>query len=106
MFRADETVDVTVRYSPRIARWIEEAARGSTAGGAESGDRPGIARRPYGSVDVVHRVADPGWLVRHVLHHGPDAEVVEPPEIRELMRQRIEQIVAAQGGEGWLEAAS
>ncbi|HET6637497.1 MAG TPA: WYL domain-containing protein [Gemmatimonadota bacterium] len=106
MFRADETVDVTVRYSARIARWIEEAARGSTAGGAESGDRPGIARRPDGSVDVVHRVADPGWLVRHVLYHGPDAEVVEPPEIRELMRQRIEQIVAAQGGEGWLEAAS
>ncbi len=93
IFRADQTVDVTVRYSARIARWIEESAKGS-------------ARKPDGSVEVVHPVADPGWLVRHVLYHGPDAEVVEPPAIRDLMRQRIEQVVAAQGDEGWLEAAS
>ncbi|HET7692866.1 MAG TPA: WYL domain-containing protein [Gemmatimonadota bacterium] len=108
-FRAEQTVDVTVRYSPRIARWIEENARGNRAGrhgGDESADRAVIARLADGSVEVVHRVADPGWLVRHVLYHGPDAEVVAPPEIRDLMRQRIEQVIAAQGDEGWLEAAS
>src|SRR5688572_19002662 len=47
IFRADQTVDVTVRYSRRIARWIEEAA--------EAGERPAIARQPDGSVEVVHR---------------------------------------------------
>ncbi|HET6360471.1 MAG TPA: WYL domain-containing protein [Gemmatimonadota bacterium] len=98
IFRADQTVDVTVRYSPRIARWIEEA---SEAGGGSA-----IARQQDGSVDVVHRVADPGWLVRHVLYHGADAEVVGPPEMRDLMRQRIEQIVAAQEEKEWSEAAS
>src|SRR5688572_12197493 len=103
IFRADQTVDVTVRYSPRIARWIQEAAR---AGRADAGGRSAIATHADGSVDVVHRVADPGWLVRHVLYHGPDAEVVGPPEIRDLMHQRTAQIVAAQEEKEWSEAAS
>src|SRR5688500_14847662 len=77
LFRADEPVDVTVRYSPHIARWIEEQVLG--------------VLQPDGSIMVEHVVADPGWLVRHVLYHGPDAEVIEPPEVRDLMRQRIEQ---------------
>lgn len=74
VFRADETVDVTVRYSARIARWIEEEGVGE--------------RQPDGSVVVRHQVADPEWLVSHVLYHAPDAEVVEPVEMREVIRRR------------------
>ena len=109
IFHADDTVDVTVRYSPRIAPWIEEAARGSRAGEdtrAGASGRTAIVRKPDGSIEVVHRVADPGWLVRHVLYHGPDAEIVGPPDIRDLMRQRIGEIVAAQEEKEWSEAAS
>ncbi len=51
-------------------------------------------------------VADPGWLVRHVLYHGRDAEVVEPPEMRDLMRQRIEQIRISQEEREWSEKIS
>jgi proteasome accessory factor C len=94
VFRADETVEVTVRYSPRIARWIEERADSA------------VEKRPDGSVDVRHPVADPGWLVRHVLYHGPDAEVVQPPEMRDLVRQRIAQILRSQEEREWSEAAS
>jgi len=101
VFRADETVEVTVRYSPRIARWIEERA---AAGTRES--REAVQKRPDGSVDVRHPVADPGWLVRHVLYHGPDAEVVDPPEMRELVRQRIAQIITGQEEREWSEATS
>ncbi|HEY7471893.1 MAG TPA: WYL domain-containing protein [Gemmatimonadota bacterium] len=92
LFRAQETLEVTVRYLPRIARWIEEQVLG--------------VLQPDGSILVRHVVADPGWLVRHVLYHGADAEVVEPPGIRDLMRQRIEQIRISQEEKEWSEAAS
>jgi proteasome accessory factor C len=91
VFRADETLEATVRYAPRIARWIEE--------------RGAVTRRDGGAVEVRHPVADPGWLVRHVLYHGPDAEVVGPPEMRDLLRQRVEQIRIAQEEEKWSESA-
>lgn len=97
VFRADEPVEVTVRYSPRIARWIEErGAAGNQTAGKKGSD---------GGIEVRHAVAEPGWLVRHVLYHGPDAEVVSPPEIRDLMRHRITQIVHSQEEE-WSEVAS
>ena len=51
-------------------------------------------------------VADPGWLVRHVLYHGPDAEVVQPPEMRDLVRQRIAQILRSQEEREWSGTAS
>jgi predicted DNA-binding transcriptional regulator YafY len=68
---ADETT-VRVRYSPRIARWLAER---------EEGDRS-----PNGALTVTHRVADPQWIVRHVLQYGPDAEVLEPEEVRGWVR--------------------
>ncbi len=73
VFRAAEDVAVTVRYSPNIARWIVE-------------HRP-AERQQDGSVLVEHRVADPQWIVRHVLQYGPDAELVGPAEYRELVRE-------------------
>ena len=96
VFRADETLAVTVRYAPRIARWIEERAAAGDA----------VAPRPSGFVEVRHQVADPGWLVRHVLYHGPDAEVVAPPWMRELLRQRAEQILNSQEAKEWSEVSS
>ncbi|MDX1661866.1 MAG: WYL domain-containing protein [Gemmatimonadota bacterium] len=76
VFRADEVVEVAVRYSPRVARWIEEEGIGE--------------RLDDGGVVVRHEVADPDWLVRHVLYHGAEAEVLEPPEMRELVRRAVE----------------
>jgi proteasome accessory factor C len=92
LFHAEEPLDVTVRYSPRIAHWIEEQVLG--------------VLQTDGGILVEHVVADPAWLVRHVLYHGPDAEVLEPPEIRDLMRQRIEQIRISQEEKEWSEATS
>lgn len=86
LFRADEPVDAVVRYSPRIARWIEEERE--------------CERLPDGSVLVRHTVADPDWLVRHVLLHAPEAEVVEPGDLREAVRMGVE------GGAARLAAAA
>jgi predicted DNA-binding transcriptional regulator YafY len=85
VYRAEVEVPVRVRYSPRIARWIREK------GPVEEG--------PDGSVEVTHRVADPHWAVRHVLQYGPDAEVLDPPELRERVRRVAARIAdAADGG--------
>lgn len=103
VFRADDTIEVTVRYSPRIARWIEERA---SAGTEPAESRPTVEKRSDGSVEVRHFVADLGWLVRHVLYHGPEAEVIDPPALRDLMRQRIGQIITGQEEKEWSEATS
>lgn len=89
VYRADAGLEVAVRYSPKIARWILERPGG--AGEAASGDEkaPDAAVQPDGSIVVRHRVADPSWVIRHVLAYGPDAEVLEPPEIRALVAERV-----------------
>jgi proteasome accessory factor C len=70
---AAEDVEVSVRYSPRIARWIIE--RDDAA-----------VQEEDGSVVVTHRVADPRWIVRHVLQYGGDAVIEAPPEARSWVR--------------------
>jgi predicted DNA-binding transcriptional regulator YafY len=64
-----------VRYSPRVARWIAE--------------REGVAVEADGSLTLDHPLADVQWGVRHVLQYGPDAEVLEPPEVREEIVARL-----------------
>lgn len=80
VFLADTRLEARVRYSLRVAPWIREA------------DRPGEIEReeePGGALVVRHRVADPGWLVRHVLAYGPEAELLEPAEMRALVAERV-----------------
>lgn len=67
----ENEIEVAVRYSPRIARWLRE--RGPVE---EAGD---------GSVIVRHRVSDTTWIVRHLLQYGAEAEAIDPPEIRDLV---------------------
>lgn len=61
-----------VRYSPVVTPWIRERWQGTADAD--------------GSYRVEHAIADPGWVVRHVLQYGPDAELLEPPELREVVR--------------------
>jgi proteasome accessory factor C len=78
VFRAepDAVDDVVVKFSPGIARWLEERY-------------PGANRQKDGSAVVTFQVADPAWLVRHVLQYGPDAEVLAPAEYREAVRRAV-----------------
>ncbi|HUF27470.1 MAG TPA: WYL domain-containing protein [Gemmatimonadaceae bacterium] len=70
---------MSVRYSPRIARWIGERERGVV--------------EEDGAIVVEHPVADVEWAVRHVLQYGPDAEIVEPAELREEIARRLREIL-------------
>ncbi len=83
IYRGAEEMEARVRYSPRIARWIAER---------ESGEWD-----PEGGFTVSHQVADPRWIVRHVLQYGPDASVLEPPEARKWVREAVRPWTEAPG---------
>jgi len=83
VYHAEHDVEVRVRYSPKIVRWVRERAAAGKVGWEEE---------PDGSVVIRHRVADPHWVVSHALGYGPDAEILEPVEIREMMREVVERM--------------
>lgn len=68
VFLADREIEARVRYSPAVARAVAEQREGEW--------------EEDGSLVVRHRVADVGWLVRHVLEAGGEAQVLEPSEVR------------------------
>lgn len=77
----NRTADVLgVRYSKDIARWIREEYD--------------TKEQRDGSVTVDHPLLDDAWAVRHVLGYGPDAVVLEPPRIRELVMARLRAMLA------------
>lgn len=75
VFHAESPRTMTVRYSPRIARWIAE--------------REGKVLAADGSLTLEHPLADDAWAVRHVLQYGPDAEVLEPESLRAEIASRL-----------------
>jgi predicted DNA-binding transcriptional regulator YafY len=81
VLRVGESRRMRVRYSPRIARWIAE--------------REGTEPDADGSLTMEHPLLDVQWGVRYVLQYGPDAEVVEPSEVREELETRVAGLLAA-----------
>lgn len=79
IYRSHDDREVTVRYSSRVAPWIRE--------------RGPVEEREDGSVEVTYDVSDPDWVVRHVLQYGPDARVVDPPAVRERVREGAGRVV-------------
>lgn len=74
-FASDTSRRMRVRYSPRIARWVAE--------------REGESLAADGSLTLEHPVADDAWAVRHVLQYGPEAELLEPADLRALLADRL-----------------
>jgi predicted DNA-binding transcriptional regulator YafY len=80
VFSGDGDLEAVIRYSPNVARWVAE-----TEDGEWDSD---------GSLRVRHKVADPGWLVRHVLQYGGEAEVLSPAELRASVREAAAALLA------------
>jgi predicted DNA-binding transcriptional regulator YafY len=72
VYRADHEVEVAVRYDGAAAPFLRERGHGEPL--------------DDGAVLVRHRVADPAWLVRHVLQYGRHARVLEPHDFADLVR--------------------
>jgi predicted DNA-binding transcriptional regulator YafY len=73
---AEGVTPVQVRFSPAIARWLQER-------------HPDAVSQPDGGLVVTYQVASPEWLVRHVLQYGPEAEVIAPASFRVLMKEQV-----------------
>ncbi len=80
-FRAEGAERLTIRYSPRIARWIAE--------------REGKTLAEDGSLTLDHPMADTDWAVRHVLQYGPEADVLEPAAVREAVVERLRRMAGS-----------
>ncbi|MDP2955034.1 MAG: WYL domain-containing protein [Longimicrobiales bacterium] len=80
VYLAADDVEVRVRYSPKIARWVRERAAAGMVGWEEE---------PDGSLIIRHRVADPHWVVSHALTYGPEAEILGPEEVRALVQEVV-----------------
>jgi proteasome accessory factor C len=78
VFHREEPADdtLTIRYSPRVARWIAEREQ----------------RTPDddGSLTVAYPLADETWAVRHVLQYGPDATILAPVALRERVTDLLD----------------
>jgi proteasome accessory factor C len=79
VFRAPDegVVEMTVRFSRPIARWLMERY-------------PDGERQPDGSYVLKFKSASVDWGVRTVLQYGPDAEILAPPAYRSAMRRALE----------------
>lgn len=73
---AEVREQVRVRFTPAVARWVME-------------EFPDAREGRDGSAEVTYEVGEPAWLVRTVLGYGADAEVVEPPAYRRLLRSAV-----------------
>lgn len=80
-FRSESAERLTVRYSPKVARWIAE--------------REGKTLAADGSLTMDHPLADTDWAVRQVLQYGPDVEVLQPASVREAVVERLRRIAGA-----------
>jgi proteasome accessory factor C len=79
-YSGSDEVDVVVRYSARVARWVIERA-------------PHAQLDEDGSTVLTHRVADPRWIVRHVLQYGGEAVVEAPAVARSWVEQAVNKVV-------------
>jgi predicted DNA-binding transcriptional regulator YafY len=79
-FHATGAGTLRLLYSARIARWIAE--------------REGKELAADGTLIMEHPLADPEWAVRHVLQYGPDVTVLDPPEVRDAVRARLQAIAS------------
>jgi len=86
VYRADAGVTARIRYAPSISRWILE--RGDAAEGDD------------GEAIVDRHVADPDWVIRHVLQYGGEAELIAPPELRQSVARSAQRVLEAHTGEG------
>ncbi len=77
VWQSTDLTDVTVRFSPVVAK---------AAGAASVARDRRIERRDDGSVEITYRVADPLEIVRWSLSWGTEAEVLAPAAAREHAR--------------------
>ncbi len=74
-----------LRFQPARARWVaDERWHG----------RQEATRLPDGSLELVVPYSEVEELLGEILRHGPDVEVIEPPELVDLVKERLRRAAA------------
>jgi predicted DNA-binding transcriptional regulator YafY len=81
----DELYTVKVRISPGWARWVGEKIWHESQKTKKMSD---------GSMEMIFQVAGLDEIKRWVLSFGPEAVILEPPELRELVRKALVESLA------------
>ena len=76
----DELYTVKIRISPDWARWVAEKIWHESQK---------IAKQPDGSIEITFRVAGLDEIKCWILSFGPEAIVLEPPKLREMVRKGL-----------------
>ena len=76
----DELYTVKVRISPGWARWVGEKIWHESQK---------ITKLPDGGLEITFRVAGLDEIKRWALSFGPEAQVLEPPNLQELVRKDL-----------------
>lgn len=76
----DELYTVKVRISPEWARWVGEKIWHESQK---------ITKLPAGGLEITFRVAGLDEINRWALSFGPEAQVLEPPNLQELVRKDL-----------------
>jgi proteasome accessory factor B len=72
-----------IQFDPRVA-WLAAAGVHGAEIGPEAAD---------GRIEVLVPLTEPSWVASWALSYGPDAEVLEPPELREETIRRLQAVV-------------
>ena len=83
IFQGGRTVTVVLRFTPFRARWVREQVWHS---------EQTIKLLESGGVDLSFPVADFREVKMKILQFGADVEVIEPMELRELIREEIKRM--------------
>lgn len=78
-----------IRFSPVVARWMEERPELDL-----------IEHHEDGSADYALHYTDLAWAARRVMQYLGEAVVVEPEELREEVRRMTESLLESYRGEG------
>jgi predicted DNA-binding transcriptional regulator YafY len=81
----DEVYTVKIRISPGWARWVGEKIWHESQKAKENGD---------GSLELSFRVAGLEEIKRWVLSLGPEALIIEPEQLKEMIRRDLSRNLA------------
>jgi predicted DNA-binding transcriptional regulator YafY len=85
IFLSKEPIQVTLRFTASLADFVREQVwfPGQT-----------IDSEPDGQIRVTFPVGDYPEIIQEILGYGPEVEVIEPQDLRTIIRERIEAMSA------------
>lgn len=91
IMQGDETTEVTLRFTPKIAPWIAEQIWHP---------RQQTGTDPDGSLLLTFPAADFRELVKIILGHGAEVSVVKPRKLQRLVREEINKMATLYSSSG------